>query len=125
VALPVNDTNLETEFSAGDYTTVSLKDNSRVAQTADGEFAIFLFKEYSGGGSSCTIEWEGQTNYPPSLSTVYLEIFNRNTSEWEQLDSDNATNEDTDFTLNGSIADLTNYKDGNTIISCRVYQEGV
>jgi hypothetical protein len=35
----------------------------------------------------------------------------------------NTSNADTDFTLSGSVSDLTNYKDAGNVISCRVYQE--
>jgi len=93
-----------------------------VGQTAISEYAIHQFKEDTGLSANCTIEWEGQTNYPPSLSTVYLQIFNRNTPAWETIDFDNTSIVDTDFTLSGSVADLTNYKDINSIIVCRVWQ---
>jgi len=29
----------------------------------------------------------------------------------------------TDFVLSGNVADLTDYKDGSGVVSCRVYQE--
>lgn len=41
---------------------------------------------------------------------------------WENIDSDNTTGTDTDFVLTGSVPVLTNYKDAQNIISCRVYQ---
>lgn len=97
----------------------------RVAQTAIGEFAIHQFKDFVGTNTSCTLEWEGQTDLAPSTSTVYLQIYNQNTTTWESVDSDNATAINTDFILTANIADLTNYKDGSDLISCRVYQEGV
>ena len=59
-----------------------------------------------------------------SDTAVYLQIFNRNTSAWETVDFDNATAADNDFTLTANIANLTNYKDGSNMISCRVYQDG-
>jgi len=71
---------------------------------------------------SCTLEWEGQTNLAPSLSTVYLQIFNRYTPAWQTVDTDNTSSADTDFVLTANIADLTNYKDANNVIVCRVFQ---
>ena len=95
-----------------------------MGQTATDEYTIHQFKDYVGT-NACTVEWEGQTNCPPVLSTVYLQIYNHNTTTWETLDSDNTSDEDTDFILTDDIADLTNYKDDNSVITCRVYQEAV
>jgi len=56
------------------------------------------------------------------LSTVFLQIYNRDTTTWETIDSDNSTAADTDFILTADMADLTDYKDNNNVIVCRVYQ---
>ena len=101
---------------------MATKDDVRVGQTATNEYTIHQFKDYAGAANNCTIEWEGQTNCAPSLSTVYLQIFNRNTPTWETIDSDNTSAEDVDFILSGSKADLTNYKDVSGVIVCRVFQ---
>jgi hypothetical protein len=94
----------------------------RVGQTATGEYAIHEFKDYVGSENSCTLNWEGQSNLPPSSSAVVLQIYNQNSTTWETVDSDNTTGAGTDFTLAGNIADLTNYKTVGNTISCRVYQ---
>lgn len=86
---------------------------------------IHEFKDYTGGNTFCNLEWEGQTTLAPTSSTVYLQIYNRNTLTWNTVDSDNTSNADTDFVLSADIADLTNYKDVNAVIVCRVYQEVV
>lgn len=124
MALPANDADLETNYSAQDYIDVDTKDDIRVAQTATGEYAIHQFKDYVGAQSSATVEWEGQTNIAPSTSTVYLQIYNYVTPGWETIDSDSTTAVDTDFILTSSVPDLTNYKSGETI-TCRVYQLSV
>lgn len=98
------------------------KNDVRVGQTATSQYAIHQFKDYVGAAGTCSLEWEGQTNCAPSLSTVYLQIFNRNTPAWETVDTDNTSAEDTDFTLTAIIPDLTNYKDTSNVIVCRVYQ---
>jgi hypothetical protein len=121
VALPTGVLDLETAYSAQDYLDVDTKNDVRVGQTATSQYAIHQFKDWVGN-SSFTLEWEGQTNCPPSLSTVYLQIFNRNTPVWETKDTDNSSAEDTDFILTASIADSTNYTDANGVIVCRVYQ---
>jgi len=96
-----------------------------VGQTATSEYSIHQYKDCGGTATNCFIEWEGQTNCAPSLSTVYLQIFNRNTPVWQTIDSDNSSPEDTDFSLSASISDLTNYKDANGVIVCRVYQRDI
>jgi hypothetical protein len=121
--LPSNDADLENVYSSQDKTDVSTKDDVRVDQTATDEFAIHQFKDYVGAVVSCTLEWEGQSDLAPSSSIVTLQIYNRDTSEWDTVDSDNTTGADTDFILTANIADLTDYKDENSVISCRVYQE--
>lgn len=93
-----------------------------MGQTATSQYAIHLYKDYAGTTNRCTIEWEGRTNCPPSLSTVYLQIYNFNTAQWETIDSDNTTLFNTDFVLTADLTDLTDYKDPNSFIVCRVYQ---
>jgi len=122
--LPTNDNNLETGYSAQDYLDVDTKNDVRVSQTATSQFALHQFKDYVADNSR-TLEWEGQTNLVPTASTVYLQIYNRNTPAWETVDSDNTTAEDTDFILTANVNDLTNHKDGSGVVSCRVYQEAV
>jgi hypothetical protein len=124
VSLPANDNNLETTYTSQDETDVSTSNNVRVSQIADGQYAIHLFKDYVGSGSACTLNWEGQTNVAPSTSTVYLQIYNQNSTTWETVDSDNTSSADTDFVLTANISDLTNYR-LNGAISCRVYQLSV
>lgn len=124
INLPSTISDLETAFSEQDYIDVAAKDDITVSQSASEQYTIFQFKDYVGALNSINIEWEGQTNNPPFLSPVYLQIYNRDTTEWETIDSDNTTNEDIDFILTANIEDLTNYKDENTVIVCRVYQQG-
>jgi phosphodiesterase/alkaline phosphatase D-like protein len=52
----------------------------------------------------------------------FLQIYNRNTTTWETIDSDNTSAIDTDFVLIADKTGLANYKDGNTVIACRIYQ---
>ncbi len=120
--MPTNDADLEVSYTAQDLTDVSTKNDVRVGQTATAEYAVHLFKDFMSVENKCMIECELQTNVAPSSSTVYLQIYNRNSSEWETIASDNTSAADTDFGLGASVADLTNYKDGNSVISCRVYQ---
>ncbi len=116
---------LETNYTEADVTNVATKNDVRVAQTATQEYMIHQFKNFVGDHASCQVEWEGQTTLAPTTSTVYLQIYNRNTSTWDTIDSDNTSNADTDFILKVDVPDLTNYKDARNVISCRVYQEAL
>ena len=119
--MPANDAVLENAYSAQDYLDVNVKDDTRVAQTHVDGIAIHQFKDYVGTETNCKLEWEGQSSIAPSSVTVYLQIYNQNTTTWDAVVSNNATAVDTDFILTGDVTDLTNYKDNN-LISCRVYQ---
>ena len=126
-ALQTNtDNDLETAFTSSDYTTVSIDDGSRVDQIAyDPEYSVFLFKDkYTEVASQIDVIWNGQSDYAPTSSTVFLQIYNRNSTSWETLDSENGENLNTDFDLEGSVtANLSNYFDANYWVSCRVYQQ--
>lgn len=73
-------------------------------------------------GNTVQLVWIGQSNEATSFAAVHLQIYNRNSTSWEDLDSNNTTAAATDITLNGNVADLTNYKDTHGLIACRVYQ---
>ena len=121
--MPADDSQLETDYIPQDYLDVDTKNNVRVAQTAPAQlYAIHQFKDYIGASSAVNLEWEGQTNQSCTLSPVVLQIYNRNTPAWENVDSDNTTLHDIDFVLSGNIPDTTNYVDASDVISCRVYQ---
>jgi len=121
--LPANDADLETNYSEQDIIDVATKNNVRVGQTATDDFAIHQYKDFVGANSSCTLEWEGQSSLAPSSSIIKLQIYNQDSPGWEDVDSDNTTNADTDFTLSGNVPDLTDYKDTSGVVSCRVYQD--
>jgi len=121
--LPGDDADLETAYIPQDYLDVDTKNNVRVAQTGPGqEYMIHQFKDFVGAESGCTLECELQTTLDPAVETVFLQIYNHNTTTWDAVDSDNTSAPNLDFTLKGSIPDLTNYKDGSNVVSCRVYQ---
>jgi hypothetical protein len=84
---------------------------------------IHEYKDYTGSNTHCVLEWEGKTSLAPTSSTVYLQIYNQITTTWIEVDHDDTSDADINFILTGEIPDLTDYKDGNSLISCRVYQE--
>lgn len=110
LVLPVNDDDLETNYSEQEVIDVSTKNDVRVGQTGTSEYMVHQYKNFVGSNMWCNLEWEGQSTFAPLSSTVYLQIYNRNTSVWDTVDSDNSVNADIDFALLVNIADLTNYK---------------
>lgn len=113
---------METNYSAQNITDVATNDAIRVSQTGQLEYMVHQFKDFVGTNTECILSWDGQSDLAPSTSTVYLQIYNRNTTTWDTIDSDAITGANTDFILTATVADLTNYKDAGNVISCRVYQ---
>lgn len=124
-SLPTNTTNMSTLFTQTDYDNAATDDASRAEETGS-DYVIHLFKyDNANNTDNITIDWNGQCADAPSSSTVYLQIWNSNSSSWETLDSDNTTGANTDFDLSGSItSSQSNYYTGsdNTVIA-RVYQQ--
>lgn len=120
-----NDTDLENLFVENEYIDVATDNNQYASQTATNEFAIFLFKDkHSVSTDHINVTWTGKTDRAPSVSTVYLQIFNRTLTSWETLTNNAAAAADTEFTLTGiQEASLGDYYDGSSWVSCRVYQE--
>ena len=72
---------------------------------------------------SISINCNARSDVAPSSSTVYLQIYNRNSLEWETLASNNTALANIDFDLTGTqTTNLSNYFDANFWVSCRVYQ---
>jgi hypothetical protein len=124
VALPADSLDLETLYSAANRADVDTNNEVYVNQSATGQYAIHEFKNFvvKKGG---ILEWNGQTDVAPSVSPVYLQIYNTDSGLWEEIDSDSLAEADTDFTLTATIGDLTNYKTAENVVTCRVYQRSV
>ena len=71
------------------------------------------------------MEWEGQTDLAPASSPVYLQIYNKTSTLWETVDSDNTAAVNTDFSLIANLADITAYRAGDGVVTCRIYQLGL
>ncbi len=124
-SLPLTDAQLSTEYSATEVTNASTSDTIRVGQSGGAtQYIIHQFKNYASYYNSATVTWVGQSSLAPTSSTVYLQIYNQSSTTWETIDSDNVANVNTDFTLTTTVTPLTNYKDSDNYISCRVYQLG-
>ena len=83
------------------------------------------YKDFIGDNLAATLTCELQSTLTPTVATAYLQIYNRDTTTWENVDSNDTADADTDFVLTGIIANTTDYVDVQQIISCRVYQEAM
>lgn len=100
-------------------------DDIRVSQGTFGQFAIHQFKDFASPQNEAALHWEGQSNVAPIQSPIVLQIYNQNSATWETVDVDSTSAADTDIVLSAFVSNLTNYKDGNNVVSCRVYQQGI
>ena len=107
-------------------TNVATDNEEYTNQTALTEYMIHQFKDFVGGATQWTLTWNGKSTQSPGLSIVKLQIYNYNTDEWVDVDSDNATAANLDFNLNGNITENASYyKDDQQVITCRVLQEAL
>ena len=120
--MPTTDADLETSYTAQEVTDVGSSNDVWVDQTATAEYMIHEYKEYAGAETELLIIWEGKSSLAPSSSTIYLQVYNYDTDTWDAGDSNNTAAADTDFRLQASISDLTNYKNESSIVTARVYQ---
>jgi len=121
--LPSGTTDLTTLFSEQDYTDVSLDDGDRV-NIISGNYGIVQFKDKGTNNTSeIHVRWNGQTDLAPSQSGVVLQIYNYNTSTWENMDTDDTTGANIDFDLVSDITEnLSNYYGDQNWVCHRVYQ---
>ena len=123
--LPSGILDLTFPYTTEDVIKVSTKNAEYVEQSGTSKYLIHQYKNFVGDQLGCQLELLAQSTQAPSVSRVYLQIFNRDTPAWETIDSDNTTGADTDFILKVDIASLTNYKDASGVIVCRTYQLAV
>ncbi|MFA5768359.1 MAG: hypothetical protein WC871_02325 [Bacteroidales bacterium] len=125
--LPTDDSNLAGVYSSQEVTDVSTDDGTRVPLVATStDFMVHMYKEYNDTANAdpLTVTWNGQSTLAPTAATVYLQVYNHNSDEWENLDTETSAAKNTDFTLTGSIStNPENYYDANYLVACRVYQE--
>ena len=125
LVLPTNDDDLETAYSASDYTDVSSHNETYVDQTGQLQHMIHEFKDYVGSEPNCRLTAILQTDLDTALSHLYLDIYNYHDSEWNNLAEENDVGADTDITFDVIVSDLSNFKDGSDMMCCRIRQEAI
>lgn len=97
----------------------------RVCQPADlTKYAIHEYKDYAGDNPTADLMLVGRSSVAPSISPVYLQIYNQVTMGWETIASNSTAGAGEDFTLRATVFNTTNYKSLG-MVSCRAYQENL
>jgi hypothetical protein len=122
--LPITVTDLTIPYTEAEVAEVIIDDETTVDIMSNKDYLIHQYKEYSGSHTIARIQWKGQSSLAPSLSPVLLQVYNHTFNEWNTIDSNSVAERYVEFTLSATI-DLTNYKDVNSVVSCRVYQVGL
>jgi len=121
-----NDDDLLIAFTAQDEADVAAHDYEYVAQPATiNQYAVFLFKDqHTNNTDKFKPTWIGMADHAPSISTVYLQVFNRTFLRWDTIDSNSTAGSREEFTLTSWVdTNLDQYYDSRCVVSCRVYQE--
>jgi hypothetical protein len=120
--LPTTTDELETVYSLSEEVSVASRDTSYVSEQGAGTYMLHQFKLFVGAVPECQVEFQGKSTLAPSLSPVYLQLYNYSTSSWQTVDSNGTVIANEDFELEEKITDTTNYRDASGIITARVYQ---
>lgn len=87
---------------------------------------MVLIKNQTTSQVPVTISWVGKSNRSTVTSPIYLQIWNRTTLTWEDLDSDSTTAAGLEVVLSATkVSGLASYYDGSFIIAARVYQQAI
>lgn len=124
VTLPADDTDLSTTYNSTDITNVESDNDVRVDLTGS-DYLIHQFKyTHSNNTDPFSVALNVRSTKAPSTNPVYLQVYNRTSTSWETLATNNSENADTDFDLQGSKnSSLSDYYDGSNVLSFRVYQQ--
>ncbi len=122
--LPLTSANGDILFNPTEYVEVAAEDNTYATQTATNQWCLFIFKDRGiANTEDIHVTWQGKSNVAPSVSTVYLQIYNTNSNTWETMSSDSTSSAGVNFTLVGDItSNQTHYYDASLWVTCRIYQ---
>lgn len=120
-------TPLSTEYTSTEYTNAA-SDNGvyvSVGTLQEGQYAVHQFALGHGNNTDQIIlAFNVRCAIPTTAATAHLQIYNFNTTAWEDVATDSATAANTDFNLAGTVAtSLSNYFSSKNVVYIRVYQK--
>jgi hypothetical protein len=129
-SLPIDNTTLDTLYSDAEVIEVGIDNDSYVSIGANdfrGVYKLHQFKyQHTNNVDSISLVIQAKTDLAPTISTVYFQIFNVSTEEWETLDSNGVSDVSIEFVLAGGKFDnVEDYYDDENWVSVRIYQGGV
>jgi hypothetical protein len=127
-SLPVDNATLDILYSGAEVTEVGIDNDTYVSVGANafrGIYKIHQFKyQHTNNTDSINIMIQAKTDLAPSSSTVYFQIYNTNTNEWETIDSNGVAAANVEFELSGGKSvNVANYYAAENWVSARIYQE--
>src|SRR3990167_3655624 len=118
---------LATVFTSTERDEVSDANGVTVDQTGGGEFyiSIFLFKvKGEDNTANIHVSWLGQSTVDCVTAPIFLEIYNYNTSSWDELANDSTTAADTNTFIEGQtpvgLANVDDYYTSATDVTIAV-----
>lgn len=123
--LPTNKDDLAIIYGEEDETDVATDNDVRVGIT--GLEPIYLAHQFrivnNTNKDSIRVRVNLQSTRAPSISPVYLQVWNATTASWETIASNNTAAANTDFDLEHTIeANQSDYYDSDFEVAFRVYQ---
>jgi len=124
IALPTDKSDLTTMYTTREEYDVFANDDVFVDLTGvTGKYLIHQFKKLNNNRvDRIRFRVDLKSTIAPSDKTVYLAIWNGQTSSWLVVDSNSIREANTEFSLTGDVSD-TSYFDFNNEAAIRVYQQ--
>lgn len=122
--LPTDSEDLAIIYGAEDEVDVSTDNAVRVPQAGSTNYIAHQFKkENNTNRDSLKVLVNLQSTLAPSAVPLYLQVWNNNSGAWETIDTDNASNANTDLDLTATItSNVAYYYDSDYIVAFRVQQ---
>lgn len=121
---PSTSADLSAAFTSPQYGDVAVDDGDYWIETGSQYVTAYYKKIWTNSTDSPSFTWRGRSTLSPQMSTVYLQIYNFNSSAWETLDTETSQPADTDFVMTGTqSANVSNYYNTRNIVAFRIYQK--
>lgn len=124
-SLPTDTARLLVGYTDSEANTVETVANTTdVSVTTNvGPYMVHQFAKHNASAQQINVTWTGKVGRPASAATVHLQIYDFNTSAWEDLATNTTVAANTSFTMTGTqSASVANYYNASGFAYIRVYQ---